>query len=52
MTQTNLNPAPAIAIRVSKKNDEISWFSETVSRNTNASDSRNTKLKKDSKKNK
>lgn len=51
MNQININPAPAIPMRISKKTAEISWFSENVTRNTN-SDNKNTELKKDFKKKK
>lgn len=45
MNQININPAPAISMRI-HKNTEISWSSENVTNNTNP------KVKKDSKKKK
>ncbi|MCV9926064.1 hypothetical protein OIU83_00225 [Flavobacterium sp. LS1R49] len=52
MTQININPAPVTSMIIRKNTAEFFWLSETVTENTNSLQNKNTKVKKDFKKNK
>lgn len=49
MNHININPAPAVSMRIIKNTAEISWLSESEK---NAQDNKNKKLKKSLKKKK